>query len=59
MFLYILKRIAGAVVVLWVVITITFVLMHAIPGGPFTQEKKLPPAVLANIEARYHYKIRF
>ena len=54
MFLYILKRIVGAIVVLWAVITITFVLMHAIPGGPFTQEKKLPPAVLANIEARYH-----
>ena len=27
--------------------------MHAIPGGPFTQEKALPPAVQANIEARY------
>ena len=54
MFLYFLKRIAGAVVVLWSVITITFFLMHAIPGGPFTQEKKLPPAVLTTIEARYH-----
>lgn len=28
--------------------------MHAIPGGPFTGEKNLPPAVLRNIEARYH-----
>ena len=28
--------------------------MHAIPGGPFTQEKKLPPAVMATVEARYH-----
>jgi oligopeptide transport system permease protein len=28
--------------------------MHAIPGGPFTGEKNLPPAVLKNIEARYH-----
>lgn len=54
MFLYIIKRIGGAVVVLWAVITITFGLMHAIPGGPFTEEKKLPPAVMANIEERYH-----
>jgi oligopeptide transport system permease protein len=33
--------------------TVTFFLMHAIPGGPFTAEKNLPPAVKANIEARY------
>ena len=54
MIIYLLKRIAGAAVVLWAIITITFGLMHAIPGGPFTQEKKLPPAVMENIEARYH-----
>ena len=40
MFLYMIKRICGAIVVLWAVITITFGLMHAIPGGPFTEEKK-------------------
>ena len=51
---YLLKRLCGTVVVLWAVVTITFGLMHAIPGGPFTQEKKLPPAVLATVEARYH-----
>ncbi|MBP2652258.1 MAG: ABC-type transporter, integral rane subunit [Firmicutes bacterium] len=50
---YTLKRILNAVVVLWLVITITFLLMHAIPGGPFTTEKNLPPAVMKNIEARY------
>jgi len=27
--------------------------MHAAPGGPFTSERPLPAAVLANIEARY------
>jgi oligopeptide transport system permease protein len=41
------------VLVLWVIITVTFVLMHAIPGGPFTSEKALPEAVMKNIEARY------
>lgn len=54
MILYIMKRLAGTVVVLWVIVTITFGLMHAIPGGPFTQEKKLPPAVMAAVEERYH-----
>ena len=50
---YIIKRILNAGVVLLVVITLTFCLMHAIPGGPFTTEKNLPPEVMANIEARY------
>ncbi|MCH3959408.1 MAG: ABC transporter permease [Selenomonas sp.] len=50
---YIIKRILNAGVVLLVVITLTFCLMHAIPGGPFTTEKNLPPQVMANIEARY------
>ncbi len=39
--------------VLWVIVTVTFLLMHAIPGGPFTAEKALPETVLKNIEARY------
>ena len=46
MAIYLAKRLLGACIVLWAVITITFGLMHAIPGGPFTQEKKLPPAVM-------------
>ncbi len=53
MFSYIVKRMLNAVAVLWVVITITFFLMHAIPGGPFTAEKSLPPVVLHSIEERY------
>ena len=53
MLAYIIKRIFNAVLVLWVVITITFGLMHAIPGGPFTVEKSLPPVVLKSIEERY------
>lgn len=53
MLAYIIKRIFNAVLVLWVVITITFGLMYAIPGGPFTVEKSLPPVVLKSIEERY------
>ena len=27
--------------------------MHSAPGGPFTSERKLPPQVEANINAKY------
>ena len=50
---YIIKRIFNAFIVLWIVITITFFLMHAIPGGPFTAEKSLPTYVLHSIEEIY------
>ena len=51
---YVFRRLGGAIIILWVIITVTFALMHAIPGGPFTTEKKLPPHVKASIEAKYH-----
>jgi len=33
--------------------TITFVLMHAVPGGPWDENKKLSPAVVANLNHRH------
>ena len=51
---YVFRRLGGAIIILWVIITVTSALMHAIPGGPFTTEKKLPPQVKASIEAKYH-----
>lgn len=51
---YLLGRILSAILVVWLVLTLTFFLMHAIPGGPFSSEKVLPPAVMENINARYH-----
>jgi len=42
------------IVTLLVIITITFVMMHAIPGGPFTREKALPDAVLEALNQKYH-----
>ena len=50
---YILKRIALAILTVWVVITITFFVMHAVPGGPFTSEKAISPAAKAALEAKY------
>ncbi len=50
---YILKRLALALLTVWVVITITFFVMHAVPGGPFTSEKAISPAAKAALEAKY------
>lgn len=50
---YILSRVFSSLLVLLAIITITFLLMHAIPGGPFTSEKNISAAVLKNIEERY------
>ncbi|MFV0292602.1 MAG: oligopeptide ABC transporter permease OppB [Paracoccus sp. (in: a-proteobacteria)] len=53
MFGFILRRLAVAVPTLLLLIIFSFLLMHAAPGGPFTQERALPPQVLANLEAKY------
>ena len=50
---YDLKRIGLAILTIWVVITITFFVMHAVPGGPFVGEKATTPAVQAAMEAKY------
>ena len=50
---YIFKRLAVAIPTLLFLVVISFLLMHAAPGGPFTQEKKLSAEVLANLNAKY------
>ena len=51
--LYILKRVAFAILTVWVVITITFFVSRAVPGGPFASEKAITPAAKAALEAKY------
>ena len=51
--LYILKRIALAVLTVWVVITITFFVMRAVPGGPFLAEKAVSEAAMEALQAKY------
>lgn len=50
---YVLKRIILAVFTVWIVITVTFFVMHAVPGGPFVGEKAVSPAVQKAMEAKY------
>lgn len=50
---YVVKRVLLAVLTIFIVSAITFFSMYAIPGGPFSSEKALSPAVMAALEARY------
>ena len=50
---FLLSRIAQAVPVLLVVVTATFFLVHAAPGGPFSADKAVPPEVIEALEAQY------
>jgi len=42
------------VITLWIVFTVSFVLMRSVPGGPFASDRKLDPVVEANLRARYN-----
>ena len=50
----IFRRIAIAVPVLLVVITLTFLMVHSAPGGPFDEEKAVSEEVLAKLNERYN-----
>ena len=51
---FLVRRALLGIPVLVAVATLTFLIMHWVPGGPFDTEKILPPAIIANIEAKYH-----
>ena len=50
---YALRRIAGTVPTLLVIISVSFCVVRLAPGGPFAQEQALPPAVRANLDRLY------
>lgn len=51
---YILKRIGMGFITLWAIITITFLIMHNIPGNPFAKEGKMTEAVYNNLMSYYN-----
>ncbi|NSW92175.1 MAG: ABC transporter permease [Firmicutes bacterium] len=55
MTVYILKRLFAGILSLFVLITITFFLMHTVPGGPFSpaEERKIQPSILKKMEEKY------
>jgi oligopeptide transport system permease protein len=48
-----MKRLVSAVLTIFVVITVSFFMMRLTPGGPFSRERRFPPEILKNIEAKY------
>ena len=51
---FLAQRLLGALLTLWVIITLSFFMMRLAPGGPFDMERTLPPDILRNIEHKYH-----
>ena len=54
MWSYALRRLLAAIPTLLAVITVCYLMLHAAPGGPFDEERKVSAAVLANLQAKYH-----
>ncbi len=51
--LFVLRRLLEAMFVIWVIASLTFLLLRVLPGGPFDSEKALPKEVMANLEKKY------
>ena len=51
---YFLKRLGMMLVALFMIILLTFVIMHAVPGGPFTSDRSISEEVEAALNAKYH-----
>jgi len=54
MWTFALRRLLATIPTLLAVITLCYLLLHLTPGGPFDTEHKIPEAVLANLQAKYH-----
>lgn len=51
---FFIGRLAQAIPVIFIVITATFFMVRAAPGGPFDAEKTLPPEVIERLNERYN-----
>lgn len=51
---YYIKRIISVVITILLISTLTFVMMHSIPGGPFTRERAVPEEILKNLNEKYN-----
>jgi oligopeptide transport system permease protein len=51
---FLVRRALGLIPTLFLILTLSFIIIRVAPGGPFASEKQLPPEIMANIEQRYH-----
>jgi len=52
---YLLRRLAVAIPTLFIVVTAAFFMMRAAPGSPFDLDRKLPPEIKKNVEAKFGF----
>jgi ABC-type dipeptide/oligopeptide/nickel transport system permease component len=50
----ILRRLLQAVPVVFIVVSLTFLLVRSAPGNPFSNEKKIPAEILVELEKQYN-----
>jgi len=50
---YIIKRLLVSLLTLWIMFTLTFFLLHFVPGSPFIGDKKMTPEILHNLEVKH------
>jgi oligopeptide transport system permease protein len=51
---FLLRRALWFVLTVWVVLTLSFVLLRSVRGGPFSSERALHPAIERSLAERYH-----
>ncbi len=51
---FVVRRLLALIPTLFVVVTLAFVLLRAVPGGPFDRDRAVPAEALKQLEARYH-----
>ncbi len=54
MYRYLFKRLGAMILTLFLILLLTFTLMHSVEGGPFSREKKLNPRVEQALNEKYH-----
>ncbi|WP_124726667.1 ABC transporter permease [Staphylospora marina] len=56
MFRYVMTRLGYSIVTLWAIVTVTFFLMHMLPGSPLKNEEKIPEQIREQILEQYGLK---
>ncbi|TWT47307.1 ABC transporter permease [Botrimarina hoheduenensis] len=51
---FIARRLVWMLITLWVVFTLSFFLMRAVPGGPYASDRQLEPEIEANIRREFN-----
>ena len=51
---FLIRRLLTTIPLLLAILLFSFLFMRSAPGGPFDDERQLPPQIEANLQAKYH-----